>query len=198
MSSPMSSPMTSMATGAPAARLWRRGAVLGVLMAALVACTAAPPAVVTPEPEGDAVYGGFLIDPPAPDEVVLTLEGARTVELTMAELDGLALQEVTFVEPFVKVEQRFRVVALADLLELAGIGPGDTVDTIALNDYRYRDEVSALLAADALLAVARDGEAIPMDAGGPIRLVFASDSSYHGFLDAWNWSLRSIRVVAGS
>lgn len=198
MSSPMSSPMSSMTISAPAARRWRRGAALGALAIVLVACTATPPAAVVPEPEGDAVYGGFLIDPPAPDEVVLTLEGARTVELTMVELDGLAVREVTFVEPFVKVEQRFRVVALADLLELAGIGPGDTVDTIALNDYRYRDEVSALLAADALLAVARDGEAIPMNAGGPIRLVFASDSSYHGLLDAWNWSLRSIRVVAGS
>jgi hypothetical protein len=75
----------------------------------------------------------------------------------MAELEALALREVTFVEPFVKVEQTFRVVALAELLELAGIMPREMVDTIALNDYRYRDTVRALLEAEALLAVERDG-----------------------------------------
>jgi hypothetical protein len=177
----------------------RRRHVIGLLAMVLAACTAAPPAVVSPEPIDDgAVYGGFPVDPPAPDEVVLTLEGRRTVELTMAELDELAVQQVTFVEPFVKVEQTFRVVPLADLLTLAGIDPRDTVDTIALNDYRYRDSVRALLDADALLAVARDGSSIPMNAGGPVRLVFDRDSGYHDFLDAWNWSLRSIRVVAGS
>jgi hypothetical protein len=182
--------------------LMRRSLTLGALAAMLVACAAAPPAAVVAEPpdaasEDGEVYGGFPIDPPAPDEVVLTLEGSRTVEFTMAELDGLAQRQVTFIEPFVKVEQSFRVVALADLLVLAGIGPDDVVDTIALNDYRYRDEVRVLIEADTLLAVARDGAPIPMNAGGPVRLVFDADSSYHAFLDAWNWSLRSIRVVAG-
>jgi hypothetical protein len=186
-------------TGATTGRAWRRSAVLGALAGVLVACTVTPPVAVVPEAVDDgAVYGGFPVDAPAPDEVVLTLEGPRTVELTMAELDGLADRQVTFLEPFAKVEQTFRVVALADLLVLAGIGPEHTVDTIALNDYRYRDDVGALLEADALLAVARDGVPIPMNAGGPIRLVFDVDSSYHDFLDAWNWSLRSIRVVAGS
>jgi hypothetical protein len=176
-----------------------RAAALLALGVVLAACAAQAPAVVVPEPVADSdVYGGFPVDPPAADEVVLTLIGSRTVELTMGELDALAVREVTFVEPFVKVEQTFRVVPLADLLELAGIGSGETVDTIALNDYRYSDTVRALLDAGALLAVARDAGPIPMDAGGPIRLVFDVDSSYYGFLDAWNWSLRSIRVAAGS
>jgi len=179
-------------------RTLRRAVVLLTLGAALVACAevvddSAPPAPDT-VPDVD-VYGGFPVDPPAADEVVLTLVGTRTVELTMGELDALATLEVTFVEPFVKVEQTFRVVRLADLLERAGIAPDDVVDTIALNDYRFRDDVRALLAAEALLAVGRDGGPIPMDAGGPVRLVFDVGSAYHGFLDAWNWSLRTIRVV---
>ena len=172
---------------------------LAVLAALLAACAAPPAAVVEPDTAtGSDVYGGFAIDPPSPDEVVLTLVGERTVELTMAELEGLAAEQVTFVEPFAKVEQTFGVVPLAALLERAGIGPGDRVDTIALNDYRYADDAAALLDADALLAVTRDGGPIPMDEGGPIRLVFDASSSYHGFLDAWNWSLRSIVVVPGS
>jgi len=167
---------------------------LGVVLAAC----ATQPAAVIPEPVADQdVYGGFPVDPPAADEVVLTLVGTQTVELTMGELEALAAREVTFVEPFVKIEQTFGVVPLADLFELAGIVPRDTVDTIALNDYRYNDSVRALLDAGALLAVSRDGGPIPMNAGGPIRLVFDADSDYHDFLDAWNWSLRSIRVVAG-
>jgi hypothetical protein len=172
--------------------------MLLALGALLASCAAQSPDVAVPEPVADSdVYGGFPVDPPAADEVVLTLVGSRTVELTMGELDALAVREVTFVEPFVKVEQTFRVIPVAELLELAGIGADETVDTIALNDYRYGDTVRALLDADALLAVGRGGGPIPMDAGGPIRLVFDVDSSYHGFLDAWNWSLRSIRVVPG-
>jgi hypothetical protein len=177
---------------------WRGSAVLGLLTVVLSSCATAPASVVAPEPVDDgAAYGGFTVDAPAPDEVVLTLEGRRTIALTMAELDALGSREVTFVEPFVKTEQTFRVVPLVDLLALAGIDPGDTVDTIALNDYRYRDTVRALLDADALVAVARDGQPIPMNAGGPIRLVFDVGSAYHDYLDAWNWSLGSIRVVAG-
>ena len=187
---------------APQVRAPRRRAAarvaLVVLAVVLAACAAQPPAAIVPEPSGDDVYGGFPVDPPGPDEVVLTLEGARTVDLTMAELDALAQRQVTFVEPFVKAEQSFRTVPLAELLALAGIAPEDTVDTIALNDYRYRDTVAALVAADALLAVERDGAPIPMNAGGPIRLVFDVGSGYHDFLDAWNWSLRSIAVVPGS
>jgi hypothetical protein len=172
-------------------------AALAALTLVLSACDRATPAVVAPQPAVDAdVYGGFPIDPPGPDEVVLTLVGDRTVELTMGDLGALGGVDVTFVEPFVKVTQTFRVVPLAELFGLVGITTDDTVDTIALNDYRFRDGAGALLAADALLAFARDGAAIPMDAGGPIRLVFEPSSDYHGFLDAWNWSLRTIRVVA--
>jgi hypothetical protein len=190
--------MVTRPRGGTTLRWRRRGAVLVVLAAVVGACASAGPAVVAPEPEGDAVYGGFPVDAPGPDEVVLSIEGARTLDLTMAELDALAERAVTFVEPFVKVEQTFRVVALADLLALAGIGPEDTIDTIALNDYRYRDVVGVLVDSEALVAVARDGAPIPMNAGGPVRLVFDTGSAYHDFLDAWNWSLRSIRVVARS
>lgn len=172
----------------------RAAAALLAVSLALAAC-GSPTAEEAPAADGD-VYGGFPVDPPAPDEVVLTLVGATEVDLTMAELEAWATTEVRFLEPFVRVEQTFTVVPLAELLPLAGIGPGDTVDTIALNDYRYRDDVGVLLAADALLAVGRDGGPIPMNAGGPIRLVFDAGSSYHGFLDAWNWSLRTIAVVA--
>ena len=166
-----------------------------VVGALLTACASTVPTVVEAEIDPASVYGGFTVDPPGPDEVVLTLIGATEVGLTMSDLAVRATTVVRLLEPFVQQEQTFDVVPLAELLALADVGTGDTIDTIALNDYRYRDTVAALLAADALLAVGRDGAPIPMNEGGPIRLVFAEDSSYFSFLDAWNWSLRTIAVV---
>jgi hypothetical protein len=182
-------------------RMNRSGTVRRFVAATLVvviaaACTSEPETpAVAPEPVDQEIYGGFPIDPPAPDEVVLTLEGDVRVELTMSELEAMAVAEVTLDEPFVRRRETFRVIPLEALFELAGIGDDETVQTIALNDYRYSDRAGALRAADALLAVARDGQPIPMDAGGPIRLVFADDSSYSRALDAWNWSLRTIRRI---
>jgi len=171
-------------------------ALVGLALAATACAGLGGTAVVVPEIVADEdIYGGFPVDPPAPDEVVLTLEGSVRVELTMAELEDLASVEVTLDEPFARRVETFRAIPLADLFALAGIGREETVQTIALNDYRYADGAGALMDAQALLAVARDGAPIPMDAGGPIRLVFADDSSYSRLLDAWNWSLRTIRVA---
>jgi hypothetical protein len=168
------------------------------LVALVAACAPGSPEPAEPVASTSSdVYGGFPVASPGADEVVLTLVGSSTVELTMGELEALATAEVTFVEPFVKAEQTFQVIRLADVLALAGIARGDRVDTIALNDYRFQDDVDGLLDAGALLAVGRSGGPIPMSEGGPIRLVFDVDSPYHEFLDAWNWSLRSIVVVAG-
>jgi hypothetical protein len=169
-----------------------------LLLTGLVAVACAGEST-TPEPSpvdqvDQEIYGGFPIDPPAPDEVVLTLEGATKVDLTMAELEALAVLEVTIDEPFVRRRETFRVIPLQDLLDLVGITDEETVQTIALNDYRYSDLAGELRTAGALIAVARDGGPIPMDAGGPIRLVFADDSTYASNLDAWNWSLRTIRA----
>ncbi len=98
-------------------------------------------------------------------------------------------------EPFVKKRQTFDGVPLKSLLESAGISPTDKVDTIALNQYEFADTAANLESADAILAVSRDSKPIAMDEGGPIRLVFAKDSKYFTYLDAWNWSLRTIKVV---
>jgi len=170
---------------------------IGVILLAFLAAGCAAASVAPgpePVPVDQDIYGGFPIDPPAPDEIVLTLEGAVRVELTMAELEDLAVLEVTLDEPFVQRRETFRVIPLAYLLDLVNISDEQIVETVALNDYRFSDVAGAFRDADAFIAVARDGGPIPMDAGGPIRLVYADDSSFARVLDAWNWSLRTIRV----
>jgi len=172
---------------------FRLAAVAAAVALALVGCTStAEPA---PEPSTESAYGGFAVDPPATDEVVLTIEGGATVDFTYGELQDLATVEIAIVEPFVEQEQTFTGVPLADLLAGAGVAADARIETIALNDYRYADTVAQWTENGALLAVFRDGELIPMDQGGPIRIVFAADSPAFDLLDAWNWSLRTIAVV---
>lgn len=167
------------------------------LAVTLAGCTAAAP---SPEPvssaeTGESTYGGFPIDPPAADEVVLTITASESVDFTYAELQALATVEITIFEPFIEQQQSFTGVPLADLLSTAGVPATARIETVALNDYAYADSASQWIDNDALLAVYRDGALIPMDQGGPIRIVFAEGSDAFELLDAWNWSLRSITVI---
>lgn len=153
----------------------------------------------TPTPSATASenpYGaGFAIDPPADEDIVLTVTGASTKDYTLPELTAAADEEITIVEPFVKVEQTFKVVKLEKLLKDLGFKPTDKLSTVALNDYAFADTVENFTKNNAYIAVSRDGGPIPMDQGGPIRIVFASDSGYFTNLDAWNWSIRTIEIA---
>lgn len=169
---------------------------IALAVVALAGCSSPTTNGATEPPvEPTNPYGGFPIDPPADDEVVLTVVGDQSVDFTYAELKDRSTVDVTIVEPFVDRTETFSGVPFADLVASAGIADDATVSTVALNGYVYDDTAAALIGADALVAVLRDGEPIPMDEGGPIRLVFATDSTYYEFLDAWNWSLRSIERV---
>lgn len=177
------------------ASLLRSGALATALVLALVGCSAGSEAPAPTASEEENAYGGFPIDPPASDEVVLTIEAESSVDFTYAELQELAEVEIDILEPFVDEQQSFRGVPLAELLDRAGVPTDARIETIALNDYRYADTVGQWVDNDALLAVFRDGELIPMDEGGPIRIVFDEESPAFEVLDAWNWSLRTITVV---
>lgn len=176
------------------ASLARASALVVVLGALLSGCSARVD-TPAPAPSDENAYGGFAIDPPAGDEVVLSIEAAETVDFTYAELQELASVEISIREPFVDEQQSFTGVPLAELLDRAGVPADARIETVALNDYRYADSVAQWIDSDALLAVFRDDELIPMDQGGPIRIVFAEDSPAFDMLDAWNWSLRTITVV---
>jgi hypothetical protein len=101
---------------------------------------------------------------------------------------------ISIYEPFLKKRQSFTVIPLKNFFSLVGISGKDKVATIALNDYIYSNTASAFISAGAYIAIERDGVAIPYDQGGPLRLVFADNSKWAKNLDAWNWSLASIRV----
>jgi hypothetical protein len=121
---------------------------------------------------------------------------AGTVTYTLSQLEAAGqLQTVTIFEPFRKQNQTFKAVALKDVLTAAGIGDGQYIDTLALNNYKYDDLAGKLTASDALIATELDGQQIPIDQGGPIRIIFKDGTPESTNLDAWNWSLMQISVT---
>lgn len=148
---------------------------------------------VTPTPTATNPYGAAPLDPPGPTEVVLTVKkGTKVVTFTMRQLLKMKSATVTINEPFIKKRQKFGVIALSALFAKAGIKGNDKVSTKALNDYVYANTAAKFISAKGLLAIQRDGKNIPFDQGGPIRIIFPSDSIWASYLDPWNWSLMTI------
>jgi hypothetical protein len=140
-------------------------------------------------------YGAAAIDPPAANEVILTLSSKNAMKrYRFEDLLKFKSSTLTIHEPFVKKNQSFTVIPLKTLFTAVGIAGSDTVQTKALNDYIYSNSAKAFLAAGGYLAIKRDGQAIPYDQGGPIRIIFPNTSKWSIFLDPWNWSLMSISV----
>jgi len=120
------------------------------------------------------------------------------VALTLAQLEALGTETVTIDEPFVKERLAFSGVAMEKVLAKAGIPAGEKITTKALNDYEYANLASAFTGSHAIIATRRGDQPVPFDAGGPIRIIFPDGSSLASTLDAWNWSIASIRLTNGS
>jgi hypothetical protein len=143
-------------------------------------------------------YGEMTIDPAGPHDPVLTVTGGRhgALSLTLAGLEALGTTAITVDEPFVKRRESFTGVPMSAVLDRAGISGTTRINTHALNDYDYANIASAFTDSHALIATHVDGAAIPLDQGGPIRIVFPDGTPLSDVLDAWNWSLQSIAPVA--
>lgn len=98
-------------------------------------------------------------------------------------------------EPFRKRTMRFRGVAVADLLAIAGASPtAQQVYTHALDDYHVDFTRTELEQAGAVLATRADGRAIPLEQGGPARIVFSGKTRLSANSDNWIWSVDWIRI----
>jgi hypothetical protein len=171
---------------------------LGSLAIAVGACSASDAisdtTVVAP---GDVTnpYGAGLVDPSEPGEPILHLDiRGNVTEFSLESLKKLPATTVELFEPFIKTRLSFTGVSLAVLFDTAGIKADDEVDTRALNEYRYVNAAGKFTASDGLLAYEQNGLSIPMDRGGPIRIVFPDGTPLSTVLDAWNWALSSITV----
>lgn len=185
--------------------LTSRALLVLALGAALAGCSSADPApgssseTASPSVSSTTPYGTLAIDPAGPDEPVLEVDGGSSghQEFTLVQLEALGTTTITVDEPFVKRRQSFTGVPMSTILAKAGIAGGVRITTHALNDYDYVDVASAFTGSDALVATQRDASRIPLDQGGPIRIVYPDGSALSNVLDAWNWSLASLEVTRG-
>jgi len=140
-------------------------------------------------------YGAAAIDPPAASEVILTISRKGKVKnYRFADLLKIKSSTITIHEPFVKKDQSFLAIPLTTIFATVGISGTEKVETKALNDYIYANTAKSFVDAKGYLAIKRNGEPIPYDQGGPIRIIFPNSSKWSTFLDPWNWSLMSISV----
>ena len=141
---------------------------------------------------------------PAPSgKPVLTVTGAVSnhnegdaVAFDMTALDAMATVTSTIYEPFVKKDMKFTGIPVINLLARAGVSHTATkVQLHALDDFKVELTVADLADPDILLATKADDARIPVDSGGPIRLVFPADSPVGQNRDTWIWSIDSIDVA---
>jgi hypothetical protein len=135
-------------------------------------------------------------------KVVLTVTGqigahnqGRKLALDLASLERMRTVRMSLNEPFLKRRVTFDGVLLSDLLAVAGVPPSATkVELIALDDYKVDFTIADVRQSKMLLATKADGEPMPIDKAGPIRIVFPDDSSLGRNPDLWIWSVNSMKV----
>jgi hypothetical protein len=209
--------MSSMTSGRTALRLSltavRIGAVVSLLAVAGACGSAEATTTTAPEPTA-AAFGGTVISParliagqavPAPAEKpVFTMAGkisatnsGGALVLDRATIEQLSVHQVELYEPWVKKDMMFRGVWLQDLLAVAGVAPGATrLHITALDDYAVDISLADIKAGGIMLATRTgDGSVIPIDEGGPTRIVFMDDVKAGANADQWVWSLKSIDVI---
>ncbi len=183
-----------------------------LLLTAAIAVTATACAADEPEatPAFEVVTEASITpgdDVPAPSgEIVLTITGdidvtndGNSLAFDMATLEELGTVAYTVDDAqALGREVRFTGVLLSDVLAVAGAADdATTLHTVALNDYAVDIPVQDAADYPVLIATAADGDRMPVDAYGPVRVVYP----YHAFdLDPveydprWNWQLAEIDV----
>lgn len=123
------------------------------------------------------------------------ITGSGPAPLDRSLLAGLAQVQLSTYEPWVKKDLTFRGVWLADVLAVLGARAGAAVRVTALDDYTVTLTAADLADGGILLATSDGaGAEIPVDQGGPTRIVFRTEIRAGANADQWIWSLRTIDV----
>lgn len=203
--------MTPSAPRGRAVLALRLSTALAVL--ALAACSGSAPREMAAGPAPGATFASTVVSPAtltvgqavaAPTgKPVLTVTGLITAPnerdalvLDRPTLERMGTREVAVHEPWVKQDLDFRGVWLHDLLDVAGIKPGATrLRVTALDDYSVEFGLAEARAGGILIATTdAEGDALPIDQGGPTRIVFMNGVPAGVDPDHWVWSLKTIDV----
>lgn len=180
-------------------------AAVGVTLAACGADEPAPTASAYDVVAEAQLQPGDEVPVPTGD-VVLTITGdiATTNDGDALVLDMATLESLRLVSYTVDDNQalgrdvEFTGVLLADLLEVAGAAEeASTLETVALNDYSVEIPAEDASEYPVLLATQADGERMPVEDYGPVRVVYpthAFELDPTVFDPRWIWQLRDIDV----
>jgi hypothetical protein len=194
-------------------RAWSWGVVVATL-ALTGACSATPAAEEAAAPAPAVTTTGDLISPasltvgqpiaaPA-GKPVLTMTGRISAQnrdgalaFDLPTLQRLGVSKVRLYEPWTKEDLDFRGIWLQDLVTVAGVKAEATkLHIVALDDYAVDLSLADIRAGGIMLALsAGDGSAIPVDKGGPTRVVFLKGVAAGVNPDQWVWSIKTIDVV---
>jgi hypothetical protein len=180
--------------------------VLVAVATVTIGCASAEPAapapppvsvVRTPDPDPGTV-------PAAPEgRSVVTVTGrigatndGGALRLDRAELDRLGLLAMTVTDPWAKQRVDLQGVWLRDVVDLARPETGaTTLHLSALDDYQVDLDLTDVRDQSILLATRTgDGADLPVESGGPTRVVFADDLAQRFSPDLWIWNIETIEV----
>jgi len=193
-------------------RLGLLGAALTGVLTVTVACGGQAATQATKaEPKADVsasavraatLKPGQAVPPPA-GKPVFTMTGkitatnqAGVLAFDLPTVERLAVYDVPLYEPWTKQNTTFRGVWLQDLLAVAGVKADATrLHVVALDDYTVDLTMADIRAGGIMLATrAADGSTLPIDKGGPTRIVFLKGVKSGANADQWIWSIKAIDV----
>jgi hypothetical protein len=113
----------------------------------------------------------------------------------VAGLESLGMVEARLYEPFEKKRLVFSGVELERVLEQAGVPRAAKLHMVALDDYQVDFTAAEVAAGGMLLATREGGQALPVEKGGPSRLVFLDGTKSGADDRRWIWSVARIEVT---
>ena len=184
----------------------RAGLVLAAVAALAVGCGTGEPAAPAPPPAS-------VVKAPDPDrsaistaprgKPILTITGRigatngdRTLRLDQTELDRLGLLEMSVNDPWAKQRVVLQGMWLRDLVDIARPDAGATsLHLVALDDYQVDLTLADVRDQSIFLATRTgDGTVLPIEEGGPTRVVFADGLADRFSPDMWIWNIETIEV----
>lgn len=137
-------------------------------------------------------------------DTVLSILNARNEVIktySMEQLDGLGQTSYATENAFIDGRSEFSGPSVRVVMADAGleIGPGDSYEMIAVNDYAVTVPAEDILDYDVILATRRDGERMSLREKGPIWLMYPisdhdelQDAIYNSRLI---WQLTEVRAI---
>lgn len=126
---------------------------------------------------------------------VMNAENKATFDLAMLEAIGISKTKTS--TPWTEGQPQFEGVMLKALLDRLGAS-GDTVEAVALNDYKVQIPIEDFAKYPVILAYRMNGELLKVREKGPLWIIYPQDDfpalKNKETQSRWAWQLKELRV----